>query len=141
MEVIPNNGLGPLRFGMSPEQVRSLLEEPETYEEWMGGNLNNSLLYKGLIIGFDACDAYGPLAHSKFCEASIHYRDDVVIMGKRLLDWSRSAVIDRLEEESLSYTLSPDTDIRVAELSLAFSFGDEDQLIFLEMWVPGKRDA
>jgi hypothetical protein len=33
MEVISNIGLGFLRFGMSPEQVRSLFEEPEIYEE------------------------------------------------------------------------------------------------------------
>jgi hypothetical protein len=100
MEIIPKIGLGLLRFGMSPEQVRSLFEEPETYEEWMGGNLNDSLLYKG-------CDAYGPLAHSKFCEASIYKRDDAVIMGRSLLDWNRSSVIDRLENENLSYVLSP----------------------------------
>jgi len=139
MEIIPNIGLGHLRFGMSPTQVRALFEEPETYEEWMGGNLNDSLLYKGLIIEFDGHDAYGPLAHSKFCGVRINERVDAVIFGQRLLDWSRSALIDRLEHESVSYILEPSGDVSVAELSLAFSFSDIDQLIFVELWAPAEH--
>ena len=138
MKIIPNVGLDPLLFGMSPKQVRSLLDEPETYEDWMGGNLNDSLLFKGLILGFDRCNAYGPLARSKFWEATIHGRDDVVIMGKSMLDWSKSAVIDRLGQESVTYSLDSSGDVIVPAWSLGFSFDDSDQLIYLEMWRPGK---
>ena len=138
MEIIPNIGLGSLRFGMSPKHVRSLLHEPETYEDWMGGNLNDSLLFKGLILEFDVCDAYGPLARSKFRGARIHKRDDLVIMGKSLFDWSKSAVIDRLGQESISYSLHPNGDMTVPAWSLAFSFEDNDQLIYLQNVEPGK---
>ena len=41
MEIIPKVGIGPLHFGMNPDQVRALFAEEETYEDWMGGNLND----------------------------------------------------------------------------------------------------
>ncbi len=138
MEIIPNIGLGTLRFGMSPKQVRASFDEPETYEDWMGGNLNDSLLFKGLILGFDRYNAHGPLARSKFREATIHGRPDVVIMGKSLLDWSKSAVIDRLGQESVSYSLELSGGINIPAWSLAFSFDDNDRLIYVEMWRPHK---
>jgi hypothetical protein len=61
MEIFPNIGLGPIRFGMNPSQVQAVLGSDRTYEPWMGGNLNDSQLYPGLIIGFDNCDDRGPL--------------------------------------------------------------------------------
>jgi len=138
MEIIPNIGLGPLRFGMSPKQVRSLLDEPEVYEDWMGGNLNDSLLYKGMILGFDWHDAYGPLPFSEFRGAQINMREDVVVLGKRLLDWKKLSLTDRLEKESVAYELEACGDIRVPEWSLAFSFDDQERLIWLSMWTPAK---
>ena len=77
--VDPKIGFGPMRFGMSPAQVRDLLPEEQTYEECLGGNLNDSLLYRGLIIGFDACDANGLLAESRFCELRLNRRPEVFI--------------------------------------------------------------
>jgi len=138
MEMIPNIGLGPLRFGMSPKQVQSLLDEPETYEDWMGGNLNDSLLFKGMIIGFDVCDTYGPLPDSEFCSLLINMREDVVVMGKRLLDWNKTSLIDRLNEESVAYELEACGDVRVPEWCLAFSFDDDDRLIWVVMWTSAK---
>ena len=82
MEIIPKVGLGPLRFGMAPDQVRALFSEQETYEDWMGGNLNDSILYRGLIIEFDLCDAWGPLAGSKFREVRLHRREDAILWGR-----------------------------------------------------------
>jgi len=45
MEIIPDIGLGSMRFGMSPDEVVALMGEAQTYEDWMGGNLNDSLVY------------------------------------------------------------------------------------------------
>ena len=53
MEVIPNIGIGPVRFGMSPAEALAAIPEGQKYEEWMGGNRNDSLLFHGLILGFD----------------------------------------------------------------------------------------
>jgi len=39
---------------MRPNEIVSVFTEPQMYEEWMGGNLNDSLLFQGLILGFSA---------------------------------------------------------------------------------------
>ena len=46
---------------MSPDEVVALMGEEQTYEDWMGGNLNDSLLYHHLIIGFDKYDGLSPV--------------------------------------------------------------------------------
>ncbi|HKN65015.1 MAG TPA: hypothetical protein VJW73_01980, partial [Gemmatimonadaceae bacterium] len=75
---------------MTPAEVRAALGEPEGYEEWMGGNLNDSLLFHGLICGFDECDAYGPLSGSALCELriSVPHRGDTVLWGRPLAQWT-----------------------------------------------------
>jgi hypothetical protein len=82
MEIIPNLGLGSLRFGMVPSEVQAVLGSCETYEPWMGGNLNDSLHYPGLIIGFDKCDGRGPVKDSKLVEFRINERADVTFLNK-----------------------------------------------------------
>jgi hypothetical protein len=61
LEIIPGIGIGPVQRGMSPPQVLEALPEKHQYEEWMGGNLNDSLLFHGLIFSFDKCNPAGPL--------------------------------------------------------------------------------
>ena len=134
MEIIPKVGIGPLCFGMTPGQVRTLFSEPETYEDWMGGNLNDSILYRGLIIEFDLCDALGPLASSKFREVHLHRREDAILWGKYILDWCKSDAIDYLESNGIVYRLSNCGDLSVPQSSLALSFDDLDRLEHLEMW-------
>ena len=64
MELIPH-GIGSISLGMSPAQVESILGRHHTYEEWMGGNLNDSLLYPGIVISFNHSDGSGPLDDSQ----------------------------------------------------------------------------
>jgi len=134
MEIIPKVGIGPLRFGMTPNQVRALFWEQETYEDWMGGNLNDSILYRGLIIEFDLCDTWGPLARSKFREVRLHRREDAILWGKKILDWRKADGIDYLENNGFEYRLSNCGDLSVPQLSLVLSFDELDRLEHLEMW-------
>lgn len=97
MEMIPKVGLGEIRFGMSPAKVRAIFPEQETYEEWMGGNLNDALLYHGLILMFDKHDAFGPLSDSRLDEIIIKGRTDISFWGLRLLDWSRDDLVSHLD--------------------------------------------
>jgi hypothetical protein len=136
MEVLPNIGLGTIRFGMRPAQVRGLMLEPETYEEWMGGNLNDSLLYRGLILGFDACDAYGPLADSHFTDVGLNRRQDAVIWGQSLLAWTKASIADHLERNAISYELPDNGDLVVSSLSLEMSFDKSGGLEYIGMWAP-----
>lgn len=136
MEIIPNVGLGPLRFGMTPAQIRALFPEQETYEDWMGGNLNDSILYRGLIIGFDLHDAHGPLAHSEFREVRLNRREDTVLWGKNILDWRRADVIDHLERNGIPFRISARGDVSVPQSSLVLAFDDADRLEYLELYSP-----
>jgi hypothetical protein len=54
LELYPGEGIGLVRIGMSPAEVLAVLDEPQVYEKWMGGNLNDSLLFRGLLFHFDA---------------------------------------------------------------------------------------
>ena len=134
MEIIPKVGIGPLCFGMTPDQVRALFSEEETYEDWMGGNLNDSILYRGLILGFDRCDTWGPLASSKFRELRLHGRQDAVLWGKNILDWCKADAIDYLERRGFAYRLSNGRDLSIPKSSLVLSFDDVGRLEHLEMW-------
>jgi len=134
MEIIPKVGIGPLRFGMSPDQVRALFPEQETYEDWMGGNLNDSILYRGLIIGFDLCDTWGPLARSKFREIRLHRRQDAILWGKNILDWCKADATDFLESGGFASRLSNLGDLSIPQSSLVLSFDVVDRLEHLEMW-------
>ena len=134
MEVLPNIGLGVIRFGMRPAEVRGLLLEPETYEEWMGGNLNDSLLYHGLILGFDSYDAYGPLAHSHFAELRLNRREDATIWGKNLLAWTKGLIADHLRRIVVPCESPGNGDLLVPSLSLAMSFDKSNGLEYIEMW-------
>jgi hypothetical protein len=73
-DLVPNERVGPAHFGLRPAQVTSVMGETELYEDWMGGNLNDSLLFRGLILGFDRCDANGPLPDGRLIEARV--KDD-----------------------------------------------------------------
>ena len=100
----------------------------------MGGNLNDSILYRGLIIGFDLCDTWGPLARSKFREVRLHRREDVILWGKSILHWCKADAIDYLESNGFAYRLSNWGDLSVPQSSLVLSFDDLDRLDYLEMW-------
>jgi hypothetical protein len=101
MEIIPNIGLGQLRFGMSPSQVQAVLGSKHTYEPWMGGNLNDSLLYPGLIIGFDKCDSSGPLKDSKLIEFTIKEKADVTFLKKPLFGMLENELVQTLGQHSI----------------------------------------
>lgn len=139
MEVIPNIGIGPVRFGMSPAEVLATLPEGQRYEDWMGGNRNDSLLFHGLIFGFDRCDAVGPLADSRLVEFTIHGREDVRLWGRRIGDWSRDAVAEYLGHDLVPYEIHENGDLSVRTHSLALSFAEDGRLVWVEGWADVKR--
>jgi len=139
MEILPTHGLGPLRFGMRPDEVRSLMGEAETYEDWMGGNLNDSILYHGLILGFDKCDAYGPLPDSSFVDAWIRGRPDVVLWGKPLSDWTKEDVEAHLLQRKITYEATKLFGINIPSLALGMNFEPDGRVESLDISRPARR--
>ena len=66
LDVIPGQGIGPVRLGMRPAEVLAVFFEPQVYEDWMGGNLNDALRFHGLRFHFTDCDARAPLPHPSY---------------------------------------------------------------------------
>ncbi|SFH62190.1 hypothetical protein [Planctomicrobium piriforme] len=91
-------GIGPIRFGMKPAEVLQAFQEPQLYEDWMGANLNDSLLYQGLILGFSECDGAGPLADSILTDITIHQRENAHLFGQPMGEWTEKALIQELQE-------------------------------------------
>ena len=58
-------GIGQIKLGMHPDDVVEAFAEGQICEHWMGGNLNDAILFHGLRLHFDKCSAAGPLADSR----------------------------------------------------------------------------
>jgi hypothetical protein len=101
MEITPNIGLGQLRFGMRPSEVQAVLGSHQTYEPWMGENVNDSLLYPGLIIGFDKCDSSGPLKDSKLVEFRINEKADVTFLKKPFFGMLENELVQTLAQHDI----------------------------------------
>ena len=43
--IYPLKGYGSILFGMTTNQVEKILGHDHPYEDWMGGNIENFLLY------------------------------------------------------------------------------------------------
>jgi len=134
----PLVGLGEIKFGMSPQEVAEIMNEDEVYEDWMGGNLNNSLFFHGLIFGFDKCDTYAPLKDSKLGEVFIHGREDVILFEKPLDSWSPQGLINYAAEKNLKLLQLKNGDFYFADLIIELSF-DDDNKIFLNFFKPDER--
>ena len=134
MDVIPDVGIGPVRFGMSPAEVVACFPEEQKYEDWMGGNRNDSMLYHGLIFGFDSCDSVGPLAQSRLVEITVFEREDARLWEQTISDWSKEWVTEYLERNGIPCEIQESGDLLVRAQSLSLSFSESDQLVYVEAW-------
>src|SRR5512145_1904306 len=88
----------------------------------MGGNLNDSLLYQGLILGFDSCNATGPLRSARLVEAHLRNRDAASFSGRPLSAWSRDQLSTHLAAQGISFQVDQRGGITAASVGLWFTF-------------------
>src|SRR5262249_52943046 len=98
LEIHPGEGIGLVRMGMSPAEGLAVWDEPQVYEDWMGGNLNDALLFRGLRFHFDECDRQGPLPRSRLTWVVVHRRDDTLLFGRPVGDWTRDGILQELRQ-------------------------------------------
>jgi hypothetical protein len=118
---------------MNPKDVTAAFDEGHVYEDWMGGNLNDSLLYHGLILHFDRCNGAGPLPDSRLNWIVVHERDDAYLLDSPLTAWKKMALLDRLREEGLSPVLLDNGDLEVPWFWLSATFDAASSLVWFEM--------
>lgn len=133
MDITPNVGIGAVRFGMNPAEVVALFPEAQMYEDWMGGNLNGSLLYQGIILGFDKYDGVGPLLNSRLVEIRMFGRKDAVLWGQPVDTWTKEAIAEYSDQHKIAYKYQPNGDVLV-DATLSLSFDEQGRAEYVEMW-------
>jgi hypothetical protein len=131
LEIKPLEGVGSVTFGMTPDEVISILGAEQVYEPWMGGNLNHALLYHGLILMFDRCNSYGPLKDAQLTDIDVHQREDAILFGKPVSDWTKQDLLQHFEERGVESLTPPNGDIVVLQLKLEMSFDESGYLTYI----------
>ena len=131
--VLPDR-LGPIFLGCRPADVTAVLGERPKYEDWMGGNLNGSLCYHGLMFDFDACDSRAPLPGSRLAGIHVFGRDDAVLFGQRLRRWRCGPLSRELDRQNVDHFKTGDTDLLCPASKTEFGFDSDGWLesIWLE---------
>jgi hypothetical protein len=132
LDIQPGEGIGPIRHGMRPAEVLAAFPEPRVFEDWMGGNLNDALLFHGLRLHFSGCDARAPLPDSTLNWVVIHQREDAYLFGRPVAEWTKDAVVRELRQRGYDVQLPPHGDVEVPQ-QLGMSFDNEGRLIWVEV--------
>jgi hypothetical protein len=132
LEIHPGIGIGPIQLGMHPQRVVSLFHEKEVYESWMGGNLNDAILYHGMRLHFDKCTGAGPLPGARLNWIVIHQREDACLFDRHMDEWTKDGIFARLTDEGYSPIKVDNGDIDVVRPYLGMSFDANGKLIWLE---------
>jgi hypothetical protein len=132
IDILPGIGLGDVRLGMQPSQVLAAFAEAQTYQEWMGGNLNDALLFHGICFHFDACNANGPLSTGQLNCIRIHQRKGVYLLDQAIEIWTKDSLQKVLSIRGFKSHLLTNGDIQVKP-GLTLSFNDDGVLDWLEI--------
>ncbi|MEM6274948.1 MAG: hypothetical protein AAF735_06875 [Myxococcota bacterium] len=127
-EIALGHGLGPVRFGMSPAEVKRIHGTSGEVEEWMGGNRNDCLCYPGVLFGFDRCDSSGPTADGKLELVELYRHPDATLFGRPMGTWLRDELYVELKRQGLDPKRVPSGDIQVASMIFEAGF-DENEVL------------
>jgi hypothetical protein len=132
LAIYPGIGVGPIRLGMRPAEVLFVFGEAQVYENWMGGNLNDALLFHGMRLHFGNCDARAPLPESTLNWIVIHQRDGVLLFDRPMKTWTKNSIFHELRSRGYAVEALANGDIEVPG-KLSLSFEDNGRLIWLEI--------
>ena len=128
-------GIGSVQFNMTPLDVQSRFGSKYRGENWMGGNLNDSLLYGDLILTFDECNSIGPLSNSKLVFIKTNASSQILLQGKALSAITRDEL---LSKSLLGHFGEKNQNLHVEfdQLGLGFNFNTDGTLNEFYMWEP-----
>ncbi len=132
-EIKPNTGIGRLEYGMRLESVKEVMGSECVYEEWMGGNLNDSLFYSGIIIGFRPFDMHGPLPGSKVIEFHLNENLPASLFGESLFDMNGVDLMALLREKEFTPYQSRPYFVECEEMHIHFDLDEQGKVCFVEM--------
>ena len=117
---------------MRPAEVLAMFPEPQVYEDWMGGNLNDALLFRGLRLHFSKCNSSAPLADSTLNWVVIHQRADAYLFGRPISEWTKDSVLAELRARGYDAQTPPNGDVDVPQ-QIGLSFEDDGRLNWVEV--------
>jgi hypothetical protein len=118
---------------MRPAEVLAVFHEPQVYENWMGGNLNDALLFQGLRLHFSECDSRAPLPDSTLNWIVIHQRPDAYLFSRPVGEWTKDSVLQELQARGYCAQTPPNGDVDVYR-KLGLSFEDDGRLVWVEVY-------
>jgi len=127
-EINLNRGLGQIHFGMHPSEVKAILGNNLYYEEWMGGNLENFLFYKGLLIGFSGPCKNEPSEEAKVCMFQVKTSHELTLYQKTITNYTPKEAEKILASINLEYEYLSKSIISANNSMLQFFFNDKEVL-------------
>ena len=83
-EISITRGFGPIKFGFTPNEVKSVWGAGLCYEDWMGGNLENFIYFKGLLVGFRGEVEEHPTENSYTCMFQVKTVHPLSLWGQEI---------------------------------------------------------
>ena len=104
-EILLKKGLGAINFGSKPSEVKAILGANLCYEDWMGGNLENFLYYKGLLIGFRGEVEDHPTENSSVCMFQVKTVHSLSLCGQEITSSTAPEIEVLLKTQKLKYKI------------------------------------
>lgn len=124
----PMVGFGPIRFGDAPSAVYATFGTQLSWnQDWMDGNMNDSLFYHDVAFYFDKCDNEKPLTNAHLIRCEFYLKDDALLFDRPMTNWARTDMIKQLTDEHLYFRFFKDGSISVPALQLEIGFNEKEQ--------------
>ncbi|MBD3640724.1 MAG: hypothetical protein HUJ18_06975 [Marinobacter sp.] len=121
-EISLAEGFGPIRFGSPPSEVKAAWGSELCYEDWMGGNLENFLYFRGLLVGFSGEIEDQPTENSYVCMFQIKTVHPIGLWGRDITQATWQEVASLLSENGLEYTTPANGIMQCVDHELQFQF-------------------
>jgi hypothetical protein len=125
IEISVTQGFGPIKFGATPNEVKKAWGAEALYEDWMGGNLENFLFFKGLLVGFRGEISDHPNPNSVVCMFQIKAVHPLNLWGQQINDLSKHDIETILERKNMKFQEITGNIVRCIDQELQFSFNDK----------------
>ncbi len=121
-ELLESEGFGAIKFGMKPSQVKKAWKQDLFYEDWMGGNLENFLYFRGLLVGFSGECEDAPTENSNACMFLIKSSLPIKLWGKCISKCSFKEISYLIKDQGIASHNIAENGIALNTGKLRFQF-------------------
>lgn len=123
-EISLAEGFGPIKFGSPPSVVKSAWGCELYYEDWMGGNLENFLYFRGLLVGFRGEVEDHPTESSHVCMFQVKTVHPIRLWGQEITQATRQEIESLLSESRHEYKIQSNGIVQCIKHELQFHFDE-----------------